>query len=45
MKIIGKSCPARAIVLLAYCDLDENYLEYIAEQPTSLKLNYYTDTN
>ena len=46
MKIIGKSCPARAIVLLTYCDLDENYLEYIAEQPTSLKLNYYIpDTN
>jgi len=46
MKVIGKSCPARAIVLLAYCDLDENYLEYIAEQPTSLKLNYYIpDTN
>ncbi len=46
MKIIGKSCPARAIVLITYCDLDESYLEYIAEQPTSLKLNYYIpDTN
>jgi hypothetical protein len=41
MKIIAKSCPARAVVLLSYCNLDESYLESIAEQPTSLKLNYY----
>ena len=40
-KIIAKSCPARAVVLLSYCGLDDKYLEYVAEQPTSLKLNYY----
>ena len=40
-KIIGKSCPARAVVLLNYCNLDNTHLEYIAEQPTSLKLDYY----
>jgi 23S rRNA U2552 (ribose-2'-O)-methylase RlmE/FtsJ len=40
-KIIGKSCPARAVVLLNYCGLNNTHLEYIAEQPTSLKLNYY----
>ena len=41
LTIIGKSCPARAVVLLNYCNLDENNLDFIAEQPTSLKLNYY----
>lgn len=41
LTIIGKSCPARAVVLLNYCNLDENSLDFIAEQPTSLKLNYY----
>ena len=40
-KIIAKSCPARAVVLLSYCGLDDKYLEYVAEQPTSLKLDYY----
>ena len=40
-KIIAKSCPARAVVLLNYCELNSTHLEYIAEQPTSLKLNYY----
>jgi len=39
--IIAKSCPARAVVLLNYCELDNQDLNYIAEQPTSLKLNYY----
>ena len=39
-KIIAKSCPARAVVLLNYCGLDNNHLEYVAEQPSSLKLNY-----
>ena len=41
LTIIGKSCPARAVVLLNYCSLDENNLDFIAEQPTSLKLDYY----
>jgi 23S rRNA U2552 (ribose-2'-O)-methylase RlmE/FtsJ len=39
--IIAKSCPARAVVLLNYCNIDSNQIEYIAEQPTSLKLNKY----
>ena len=39
--IIAKSCPARAVVLLNYCGLNNNHLSYIAEQPTSLKLNLY----
>ena len=41
LTVIGKSCPARAVVLLNYCNLNENNLDFIAEQPTSLKLNYY----
>tara|TARA_B110000027_G_scaffold133736_1_gene163087 strand:- start:496 stop:1746 length:1251 start_codon:yes stop_codon:yes gene_type:complete len=41
LTIVGKSCPARAVVLLNYCGLDENNLDFIAEQPTSLKLDYY----
>ena len=40
-KIIGKSCPARAVVLLNYCGLNNELLDFVAEQPTSLKLNYY----
>ena len=40
-KIIAKSCPARAVVLLNYCGINDSHVEYIAEQPTSLKLNYY----
>jgi 2-polyprenyl-3-methyl-5-hydroxy-6-metoxy-1,4-benzoquinol methylase len=40
-KIIAKSCPARAVVLLNYCGLDNTHLDYIAEQPASLKLNYF----
>ena len=41
MKIIAKSCPARAVVLLNYCNLNDQLIDYIAEQPTSLKLNKY----
>ena len=40
-KIIAKSCPARAVVLLNYCNLDNQLIDYIAEQPSSLKLNKY----
>ena len=29
------------VVLLNYCGLNNSHLEYIAEQPTSLKLNKY----
>ena len=39
--IVAKSCPARAVVLLSYCGLNDKHLNYVAEQPTSLKLNYY----
>ena len=39
--IIAKSCPARAVVLLNYCGLNNSHLKYIAEQPTSLKLDQY----
>ena len=39
--IIGKSCPARAVVLLNYCEINDKLLKYVAEQPTSLKLDYY----
>ena len=28
-------------MLLSYCGLNNNHLEYVAEQPTSLKLDYY----
>ena len=38
---MAKSCPARAVVLLHYCGLDEKIIDCIAEQPTSLKLNYH----
>ena len=40
-KIIAKSCPARAVVLLNYCGLNNDDLDYVAEQPTSLKLDYF----
>ena len=39
--IVAKSCPARAVVLLNYCNLDQKDLDYIAEQPTSLKLEKF----
>ncbi len=41
LKIFAKSCPARAVVLLNYCGLNDSLLDCVAEQPTSLKLNYY----
>lgn len=39
--IVGNSCPARASTLLNYYGVDSELLPYIAEQPTSLKLNMY----
>ena len=39
--IVAKSCPARAVVLLNYCELNQKDLDYIAEQPTSLKLDKF----
>ena len=41
MKIIAKSCPARAVVLLNYCNLNDQLIDYIAEQPTSLKIKHF----
>lgn len=40
-RIVGNSCPARASTLLNYYGIDKDLLPYIAEQPTSLKLNMY----
>ena len=40
-RIIAKSCPARAVVLLNYCKLNSTHIDYISEQPTSLKLDYF----
>lgn len=39
--IVGNSCPARASTLLNYYGVDIKLLPYLAEQPTSLKLNMY----
>lgn len=39
--IVGNSCPARSSTLLNYYGVDKGLLPYIAEQPTSLKLNMY----
>tara|TARA_Y100000389_G_scaffold204421_1_gene256850 strand:+ start:2781 stop:4034 length:1254 start_codon:yes stop_codon:yes gene_type:complete len=39
--IIGKSFPARASVILNYFSFLKDKINFIAEQPTSLKLNYY----
>ena len=39
--IIGKSYPARASVILNYFSFLKDKIKFIAEQPTSLKLNHY----
>ena len=39
--IVGKAFPARASVILNYFSILKNKINYIAEQPTSLKLNHY----
>ncbi len=39
--IVGNSCPARASTLLNYYGVDSELLPYLAEQPTSLKLNMF----
>lgn len=39
--IVGNSCPARCSTLINYCDIGIDLLPYIAEQPTSHKLNKY----
>ena len=40
-KVVGNSCPARCSTLLNYCEIGVDLINYIAEQPTSLKLNKY----
>jgi len=39
--IVGNSCPGRCVTLLNYYGVDGELLPYIAEQPTSLKLNMF----
>lgn len=39
--IVGNSCPARSSTLLNYYGVDKELLLYLAEQPTSLKLNMF----
>ena len=39
--IVAKGCPARASTLLNYYNINVKQIPYIAEQPTSLKLNKY----
>ncbi len=39
--IVGKSCPGRASTLLNYYGIDTEYIPYLAELPTSLKLGMY----
>ena len=39
--IVGNSCPGRSVTLLNYYGVDSELLPYIAEQPTSLKLNMF----
>lgn len=41
LSVIGKAFPARASVILNYFSFLKEKLSYIAEQPTSLKLNNY----
>ena len=39
--IIGKAFPARASILIHYFSFLKDYLQFIVEQPTSLKLNHF----
>ncbi len=39
--VVGNSCPARSSTLLNYYGVDKELLPYLAEQPTSLKLNMF----
>lgn len=39
--VVGNSCPARSVTLLNYYGIDKEFIPYLAEQPTSLKLNLY----
>jgi len=44
-RIVGVGCPGRSITLLAFCGINDQILDYIAEQSSSLKLNLYTPTS
>jgi len=44
-KIVGAGCPGRSITLLSFCGINNQLLEYIAEQSSSLKLNLFTPTS
>jgi hypothetical protein len=39
--VVGNSCPGRCITLLNYYGVDSDWIPYVAEQPTSLKLSKY----
>lgn len=39
--IVAKAFPARASILIHYFSFLKEHIRYIAEQPTSLKLNYF----
>jgi hypothetical protein len=39
--VVANSCPGRCITLLNYFGVDPDWIPYIAEQPTSLKLGKY----
>ena len=39
--VVGNSCPGRCSTLINYCDIGVDLLPYIAEQPTSFKLNKF----
>ena len=39
--IVGNSCPGRCVTLLNYFGVDSDWMAYVAEQPTSLKLSKF----
>lgn len=39
--VVGNSCPGRCVTLLNYYGMGTDWIAYIAEQPTSLKLGMY----
>ena len=39
--IVGNSCPGRCVTLLNYYGVDSEMISYIAEQPSSLKLEKF----
>ena len=41
-RIVGVGCPGRSVTLLAYCNITDQLIDYIAEQSSSLKLNMFT---